>query len=71
MAPAGLKGRSGKNADVRKKLQRHPIIILALKKSRHRKLKRFLLLQTADLHESLQGLNNSLAQSDGELLPAV
>jgi len=28
-------------------------------------------LQTAYLHEYLEGLNSSLAQSDGELLPAV
>jgi len=27
MAPAGLKGRSGKNADVSKKQHEHPIII--------------------------------------------
>jgi len=27
------------------------------------------LLQTTYLHESLEGLNSSLAQSDGELLP--
>jgi len=26
-------------------------------------------LQTTYLHESLEGLNSSLAQSDGELLP--
>jgi len=31
----------------------------------------FLLLQTTHLHESLEGLNSSIAQSDGELLPAV
>jgi len=29
------------------------------------------LLQTTNLHESLEGLNSSLAQSDSELLPAV
>jgi len=28
-------------------------------------------LQTTYLHESLEGLNSSLAQTDGELLPAV
>jgi len=28
-------------------------------------------LQTTYLNESLEGLNSSLAQSDGELLPAV
>jgi len=28
-------------------------------------------LQTTYLHESLEGLNSSLAQSDGELLPGV
>jgi len=28
-------------------------------------------LQTTYVHESLEGLNSSLAQSDGELLPAV
>jgi len=28
-------------------------------------------LQTTYLHEFLEGLNSSLAQSDGELLPAV
>jgi len=67
MAPAGLKGRLGKIADVSKK--EHPIIIEALKKNRHPKLKRFFLLQTTYLHESLEGLNSSLAQSDGELLP--
>jgi len=31
----------------------------------------FFLLQTAYLHESLEGLNSSLTQSDGELLPGV
>ena len=31
----------------------------------------FFLLQATYLHESLEGLNSSLAQSDGELLPAV
>ena len=71
MVPAGLKGRSGKNADVSKKCHKHPIIIKALKKNRHPKSKRFFLLQTACLHEYLEGLNSSLAQSDGELLPAV
>jgi len=39
------------------------------KKNRHPKLKSFFLIQTAYLHESLEGLNSSLAQSDGELLP--
>jgi len=34
-------------------------------------VKRFFLLQTTYLHESLEGLNSSLAQSDGELLPGV
>jgi len=29
----------------------------------------FFLLQTTYLHESLEGVNSSLAQSDGELLP--
>jgi len=29
----------------------------------------FFVLQTTYLHESLKGLNSSLAQSDGELLP--
>jgi len=33
MAPAGLKGRSGKNADVSKKYHEHPIIIYALKQT--------------------------------------
>jgi len=33
MALAGLKGRSGKNADVSKKYDKHPIIISALKKN--------------------------------------
>jgi len=28
-------------------------------------------LQTTYLHESLEGLNSFLAQSDGELMPAV
>jgi len=28
-------------------------------------------LQTTYFHEALEGLNSSLAQSDGELLPAV
>ena len=31
----------------------------------------FFLLQTTHLHESLEGVTSSLAQSDGELLPAV
>jgi len=31
----------------------------------------FFLLQTTYLHESLEGLNSFLAQSDGELLPGV
>jgi len=31
----------------------------------------FFLLQATYLHESLEGLNSSLAQSDSELLPAV
>jgi len=37
------------------------------KKNRHPKLKFFL--QTTYLHESLEGLNSSLGQSEGELLP--
>jgi len=28
-------------------------------------------LQTTYIHESLEGLNSSLTQSDGELLPGV
>jgi len=28
-------------------------------------------LQTIHLHESLEGMNSSIAQSDGELLPGV
>ena len=40
------------------------------KKNRHPKLKLFLLLTTY-LHKSSEGLNSSLAQSDGELLPGV
>jgi len=31
----------------------------------------FFLLQTTYLHESLEGLNSSLAQSDGKLLPGA
>jgi len=43
MAPAGLKRRSGKNTDVGKKQHKHRIIIQALKKNRHPKLKRFFV----------------------------
>jgi len=32
---------------------------------------KFFLLQTTYFHESLEGLNSCLAQSDGELLPRV
>ena len=42
-----------------------------MKKSRHPKLKRFFLLQITCFNESLEGLNSSLAQSDGELLPGA
>ena len=34
-------------------------------------MKSFFLLQTTYFHESLEGLNSSLAQSDGGLLPGV
>jgi len=44
---------------------------ISIKKNRHPKLKRFSLLQTTCLHESLEGLNSSKAQSDGELLPGA
>jgi len=71
MALVGLKGgrarmlTSAKNNINIPSLYKH-------KKNRHPKLKRFFfLLQTTYLHESLEGLHSSLAQSDGELLPAV
>jgi len=70
MAPAGLKGSKAKNADVSK----NNINILSLykhkKRNRHPKLKRFFYCTTY-LHESLEGLNSTLAQSDGELMPGV
>jgi len=70
MAPAGLNGRSGKHADVSK----NNMNILSLCK--HWKKSDilnwiFFLLQTTYLHESLEGLNSSLAQSDHELLPGT
>ena len=68
MAPAGLKERSGQNADVSRKWHEHPIITYALKKTDILNWNVFLL-QTTYLHESLEGLKSSLAQSDSELFP--
>jgi len=65
MAPADLKGRSGKMLTSAK----NNINILTSYKHRHPILKSLFLLQITYLHESLEGLNSSLAQSDGELLP--
>ena len=45
------------------KNNKHPIITQALKK-KDIQAERFFLLQTTYLHESLEGLNSSLAQSD-------
>ena len=52
------------------KSNKHPIITQALKK-KDIQAERFFLLQTTYLHESLEGLNSSLAQSDSELLPGA
>ena len=68
MAPAGLKREVGQKCWRQQKITN----ILSLYK--HYKKPDILnwnifLLQTTYLHESLEGLNSSLAQSDGELLP--
>jgi len=71
MAPAGLNGSKAKNADVSK----NNINILSLYTVNIKKGTDILnwnilfLLQTTYLHESLERLNSSLTQCDGELLP--
>ena len=53
------------------KNNKHPIIIYAIKKADILNQNVFFLLETTYLHKSLKGLNSSLAQSVGELLPGV
>jgi len=71
MAPAGLKERSGKMLTSAKNNITSYHYISIYKKTDILNWNAFFLLQTTYLHESSEGLNCSLAQSEGELLPAV
>ena len=68
MVPPGYKGRLAKML-TSAKITWTSYHYISIKKTWYPKLKRFFLLQTTYLHESLEGLNSPLAQSDGDLLP--
>ena len=68
---AGFKGWHDDIIKEYTNMHKHPLIMYTSTENPKSKCRIFFLLQTAWLHESLEGLNGSLAHSDGELWPAT